>query len=322
VIKGASHAAATALAVFADVGRFLTLSVRSKAALAAENLFLRKQLALYEERKVQPHLATDAVRFVICALGRLFEWRSALRVVKPDTFIRWHRKGFRLFWRWKSRPKGRPTLPRNLRELLRRMAAENPIWGEERIADELLLKLGLRVSPRTVGKYLSRGSGPHRTPDPKQRWATFVRNHAKGIMACDFFVVVTATFRVLYVFVLIEVGTRRIVHCNVTAHPTADWALQQFREALPGDHAYRYVIHDRDRIYSKELDKMVEALGAKVLRTPVRAPKAKAYASHCTSFEHSGTSVIAGRRMMSFLPCAFFGASEPVGSYRYSGLSL
>jgi putative transposase len=98
------------------------------------------------------------------------------------------------------------------------MAADNPICGEERIADELLLKLGLRVS-RTVGKYLSRASGPHRTPDPKQRWATFVRNHTKGIVACDFFVVVTATFRFLYVFVLLEVGTRKIVHCNVTSHP-------------------------------------------------------------------------------------------------------
>ena len=245
--------------------------------LAAENLFLRKQLALYEERKVQPHLATDAVRFVMCALGRLFEWRSALRVVKPDTFTRWHRKGFRLFWRWKSRPKGRLALPRNLQELIRSRAADNPIWGEERIADELLLKVGLRVSPRTVRKYLSRASGPHRTPDPKQRWATFVRNHAKGIVACDFFVVVTATFQVLYVFVLMEVGTRRILNYNVTAHPTADWTVQQLREALPGDHTYRYVIHDRDRIYSKELDRIIEALGVTVLRTPVRAPKANGF---------------------------------------------
>ena len=106
---------------------------------------------------------------------------------------------------------------------------------------------------------------------------TFVRNHAKAIVACDFFVVLTATFRVLYVFVLIEVGTRRIVHQNVTAHPTADWTLQQFREALPGDHAYRFVIHDRDRIYSNELDQAVEAMGVRVLRTPVRAPKGSPY---------------------------------------------
>src|SRR4030095_16490419 len=166
------------------------------------------------------------------ALGRLFDWRSALRVVKPDTFIRWHRKGFRLLWLWKSKPRGRTKLPNNLRELIRAMAAENPIWGEARIADELRLKLGIRVAPRTVGKYLTDGSHTGRTRDPKQRWMTFIRNHAKAIVACDFFVVVTATFRVVYVFVIMEVGTRRIVHQNVTAHPTAEWTLQQFREAL------------------------------------------------------------------------------------------
>ena len=277
LITALSHVATTGRAVLADLGRFLALCLRSRAALAAENLFLRKQLALFEERMAQPHRATDAVRFVMSTLGRLFEWRSALRVVKPDTFIRWHRKGFRPFWRWKSRPRGRPRLPRDLRELIRRMAAENPIWGEARIVDELRLKLGLRVSPRSVGKYLSDGQGPRRTLDPKQRWTTFVRNHAKGIVACDFFVVVTATFRVLYVFVVMELGTRRIVHHNVTAHPTAEWTLQQCREALPGDHGYRYLIHDRDRIYSKELDRAVESMGVRVLRTPVRCPKANCF---------------------------------------------
>jgi putative transposase len=277
LITAFSHAATTGRAVLVELGWFLALCLRSRAALAAENLFLRKQLALFEERKAHPHRATDAVRFVMSALDRLFDWRSALRVVKPDTFIRWHRKGFRLFWRWKSRPQGRPSLLGNLRELIRRMAAENTIWGEARIADELRLKLGLRVSPRTVGKYLCEGGGPRRTPDPKQRWMTFVRNHAKGIVACDFFVVVTAAFRVLYVFVVMEVGTRRIVHHNVTAHPTADWTLQQFREALPGDHAYRYMIHDRDRIYSKDLDQSVESMGVRVLRKPVRSPKANCF---------------------------------------------
>ena len=164
-------------------------------------------------------------------------------------------------------------MPKNLRQLIREMAAENPTWGEERIANELKLKLGIRVSPRTVEKYLRNG-GPVRTPDPKQRWLTFVHNHAKVIVACDFFVVVTATFRTLYVFVVMELGTRRILHHNVTAHPTAEWTLQQFREALPGDHPYRFVIHDRDSIFSKELDKAVMAMGVRVLRTPVRAPKA------------------------------------------------
>jgi hypothetical protein len=259
-----SHAVTTARAVLFDLGRFLVLCFRPRAALAAENLFLRKQLALFEERKAHPQRATDAVRFVMSALARLFEWRNALRVVEPETLIRWHRKGFRLFWRWKSRPRGRPKLPSNLRQLIRSMAADNPISGEGRIADELQLKLGIRVSPRSVGKYLSDGRGPKRTPDSKQRWMTFVRNHAKAIVACDFFVVVTATFRVLYVFVAMEVGTRRIVHHNLTAHPTAEWTLQQFREALPGDHPYRYLIHDRDRIYSKELDDGVESLGVRV----------------------------------------------------------
>jgi hypothetical protein len=127
----------------------------------------------------------------------------------------------------------KPTLPKGLRKLIRKIAAANVTWGEERIANELNLKLGICVSPRTVGKYLRTGRPP-RTPDPKQRWLIVVRNHAQVIVACDFFVVVTATFRTLYVFVIMEVGSRRILHHNVTPHPTAEWAVQQFREALPG----------------------------------------------------------------------------------------
>ncbi len=122
-------------------------------------------------------------------------------------------------------------------------------------------------------KYMQSGH-PVRTPDPKQRWLTFIHKHAQVIAACDFFVVVTATFRMLYVFVVMELGTRRILHHNVTAHPTAEWTLQQFREAFPGDHAYRFPIHDRDSIFSKEVDKERTAMGVQVLRTPVQAPKA------------------------------------------------
>ena len=260
--------------VLVDLSRLLLLTTKSRSALAAENLFLRKQLALFQERQVRPHLATDATRWLLVFLGKFFEWRRALVLVKPETLLRWHRKGFRLFWRWKSKPRGRPRLPADLQKLIRTMAADNPTWGEARIADELRLKLGLRVSPRTVRKYLTGGSSSGRTPDPAQRWLTFVRNHARAIVACDFFVVVTATFRVLYGFVLIEVGTRRIVHCNVTAHPTTEWTLQQFREAIPGEHPYRFVIHDRDRIYSRDMDAAVTAMGVKVLRTPVRSPRA------------------------------------------------
>jgi putative transposase len=157
------------------------------------------------------------------------------------------------------------------------MAWENLAWGEERIANELLLKLGLRVSPRTVRKYIPKrfDRGPNHGI-PSQRWVTFVRNHAQAIVACDFCLVVTATFRLLYVFVVMEHATRRILHANATAHPTAQWTLQQLREAIPADHAYRFLIHDRDAIFSQELDRRVRHLGVRVLKTPVRSPQANA----------------------------------------------
>ena len=180
------------------------MATRFRTALVAENLFLRKQLAMFQERNVRPRRAEDSARWLMARLSLLFDWRSALAVVKPDTLIRWHRKGFRLFWRWKSKPIGRPVLPKNLRELIRKMAAENPTWGEQRIANELKLRLGIRVSPRTVQKYLASYRG--RTPDPSQRWLTFVHNHAQTIMACDFFVVFRARFRILYVLVITELG--------------------------------------------------------------------------------------------------------------------
>jgi transposase InsO family protein len=209
-------------------------------------------------------------------LSRLFAWQNALVNVKPETFLGWHRKGFRLLWRWKSRPHGRSRLPEEIQELIWRMARENPTWGEERIAAELLLKLSIRVSPRTVRRYMPLDSGSGNRV-PSQRWMTFVRNHAQGILACDFFVVVTASFRIFYVFVLLEVGTRRIAHFNVTAHPTADWTLQQFREGVTGDQPYRFVLHDRDSIYSAELDSALKAMSLRILKTPFRAPQANAF---------------------------------------------
>ena len=266
----------TLLPLLVDAGRFLRLYLRPSAALAAETLFLRKQLALYQERHVPPRRATHATRLALVWLGHWFDWRNALTIVTPQTFTRWHRHGFRLFWRWKSRP-GRPRIPLEIQALIRQMARENPTWGQERIANELLLKLGLRVSPRTVRKYmpkrLDHGRG-HRAPS--QRWRTFVQNHAQAIVACDFCVVITATFRLLYVFVIIEHATRRILHCNVTAHPTALWTLQQLREAIPSDHRYRFLIHDRDSIFAQMLDQRIRHLGLRVLKTPPQAPQANA----------------------------------------------
>jgi transposase InsO family protein len=199
-----------------------------------------------------------------------------LTVVTPDTLIRWHRAGWRLFWRSRSTPRGRPRIPADLQQLIREMARANRTWGEERIAHELLVKLGLEVSPRTVRRYLSRGTRP-RQGVPAQRWATFVRNHADAVLACDFAVTVTVGFRTLYVFVVLEVGTRRIVHWNVTAHPTAAWTTQQFRTAITGDTPYRSLIHDRDAIFAPEVDRAVASMGLRVLKTPVQTPQANAF---------------------------------------------
>ena len=259
--------------------QFLRTISHSRAALAAEILFLRKQLAYYQDHRIRPRRLRDASRLCLLFWSRLFDWQAALVVVKTSTFIRWHRKGFRLYWRWKSRG-GRPSLPKEIRQLIARMVRENVTWGEERIADELSLKLGIYVSPRTVRKYWPQlpgmGSGRRRTPSPA--WKTFVRNHAQGIVACDFLVAVTARFRILFVFVALEIGSRRILHCNVTAHPTAEWTLQQLRDAIPSDHPYQFLIHDRDTIFSSELDAEVKStFGLRVLRTPVRAPQANAY---------------------------------------------
>lgn len=220
---------------------------------------------------MKPKRVDAVTRVTLTFLSRWFDWRPALVVVRPETLIRWHRAGFRLLWRWKSRA-GRPPIPVELRELIRRMARENTVWGQERIANELLLKLGLRVSPRTVGKYMPRPA-PGR-PRGDQRWSTFLRKHAQAIIACDFFVAVTSTFRMLYVLVVIEHHSRRLIHYNVTAHPTAQWTRQQLREAVGYESRYSYLLHDRDSIFSADLDESVQKLGLHVLKSPPRSPKA------------------------------------------------
>jgi len=268
--------AATVSNLSVDLLRFLKAAMRSRSSLVAENLFLRKQLAFYEEHEVKPRRLTDAARIALVFWSHWFEWKQALTIVQPETLIRWHRRGFKLFWRWKSKP-GRPRLPRNLRELIAQMAKENPTWGQGRVASELSLKLGIYVSPRTVRAYWPSEPDRRCRRTSSQHWRTFVRNHARSIIACDFLVAVMARFRVLYVLLVMEVGTRKILLCNVTAHPSATWTLQQFREALPGDHACKFLIHDRDSIFSASLDRELESFGLRVLRTPVRAPQANAY---------------------------------------------
>jgi hypothetical protein len=174
-----------------------------------------------------------------------------------------------MLWRLKSRP-GRPAIPAQLQGLIRRMAAENPIWGEERIANELLLKLGIRISLRTARKYMPRR--PPGRPRGDLSGSTFLRLHAQGILACDFCLAITANFRMLYVFVVIEHGTRRWVHCNVTAHPTAAWTLQQLREVASIDHRYQFLLHDRDSIFSSSsgLNESIRARGPRTALGPAQ----------------------------------------------------
>ena len=175
-----------------------------------------------------------------------------------------------------------------IRDLIRRLAAENPTWGEKRIADELLLKLQIRLSPRTVAKYIKQRPRPRRSRD--QRWSTFLKNHAKAIVACDFFTAVTVAFRVIYVFVVLEIGSRRLIHFNATEHPTAEWTLQQLREALPGDQESQVSLHDRHKTFSAGLDEEVERWGIAVLKSPAHAPTANAFCERVIGIDSARVS--------------------------------
>ncbi len=211
-----------------------------RSQLALENLALRQQLAVRKRRVKRPGLCRRDRLFWACLARVWDQWRSALILVRPETVLRWHRQGFGYFWRWKSR--GRPCVSPEVIRLIRRMSRENPLWGAPRLRSELLL-LGYDVAEATVAKYMSRRG---RRP-PSQTWRTFLRNHLRTTAACDFFVVPTATFRLLFCFLILSHDRRRILHVNVTAHPTAAWTAQQIREAFPGDGTEpRYLLRDRD----------------------------------------------------------------------------
>jgi hypothetical protein len=191
------------------------------------------------KRKSPRPLLRRADRLFWVLLSRLWSaWREALVIVKPETVIAWHRKGFRLLWTWKSRRRkgGRPLVPREVRELIRRMSRENPLWGAPRVQGELM-KLGIKISEATVSKYMTRLPKP-----PSQTWRTFFRNHAGCLASIDFFVLPTATFRLLFVFVVLQHERRQIAHFGVTANPTAAWVVQQITEAFPWDTSPRYMI--------------------------------------------------------------------------------
>jgi len=224
---------------------FLRGVFRSRTELAAENLALRQQLTILQQKSKTPRLRRRD-RMFWALLSRIWvDWRAALLIVQPDTVVRWHRAGFRLFWRWKSRTAkvGRPKIKAEIRNLIRRMSRENPLWGTPRIQSELAL-LGHVVAESTIDKYQV-----HPRKPPSQTWRAFLDNHLKDIVAVDFFTVPTATFRILFAFVMLRHDRRRVVHFNVTAHPTAEWTAQQIAEAFPFDTAPRSLIRDRDGIY-------------------------------------------------------------------------
>jgi len=261
-----------------DVLKLVFLVMRSlfvsRAALAAENLALRQQLAVLQRAARRPRLRRrDRVFWVW--LSRIWRnWRSVVVIVRPETVVRWHRQGFRLYWRWKSRVReiGRPRVEREIRDLVRRMCRENKTWGVPRIQSELRL-LGHDVAESTVAKYMSRPRNP-----PSQTCRTFLENHVKEIAAIDFFTVPTVTFRVLYCFVVLRHERRRVVHFNVTASPTAEWTAQQVIEAFPYDEAPRYLIRDRDSIYGEFFKRRVKGIGIEEVVIAPRAPWQNPYA--------------------------------------------
>jgi len=241
--------------------------LQSRAALVAENLALRHQIVILQ-RSVKRLRLHRRDRIFWVWLSRLWRgWWSSLIVVQPETVLRWHSEGFRLYWRWKSRSRcGRPKLDAEIRALIRRMSRENPTWGRRRIRSELRL-LGYEVAELTVAKYMVRGRKP-----PSQRWRVFLKNHSREIAAIDFFTVVTLNFRVLICFVVLRHHQRTVVHFNVTSHPTGRWTAQQIVEAFPYDTVPRYLLRDRDGIYSTYFANRVRGMGIEEVLIAPRSP--------------------------------------------------
>ena len=252
-------------AFLAAIGVFF----RSRRATSLEILALRQQVAVLKRKRPRPVL-TRMDRFFWTALRQFWpQWSDVLAIVKPETVVGWHRAGFRLYWRWRSRPRGgRPKISEEFRTLIRTMAAENSDWGAPRIHGELR-KLGLEVSERTVARYLRR---LRRRSDPAKRWLAFLANHREAIVAMDFFTVPTLTFKLLYCFFVMEHGRRRVLHVHITSHPTSDWVVQQLREVFSGADPYRYVLLDHDSKFNGEVIAFLEATGLKPKRTSVQAP--------------------------------------------------
>lgn len=245
----------------------------SKAELIAENALLRHQLIILQRQVKKPHLTrSDRLWFLLLA-SCLSHWKEALLIFPPETLLRWHRQGFRLFWKFKSRNRGgRPRLSAETITLIQQMAQDNRLWGAPRIRGELL-KLGITVATATIQKYM-RAARPNRAPS--QTWSVFLKNHASDVWACDFLPVIDLFFRPLYAFFIVALDSRRVVHFGVTRNPTDAWVAQQLREATAFGPVPRFLLRDRDQKYGDAFMRVVKGSRIEVLKTPYRAPQANA----------------------------------------------
>ena len=256
------------------LGGLLRATLRGRRALVLENLLLRQQLAVALRPQRRPRVHWADRLFWVVARRLVPDWRRHLVLVQPETVLRWHRQGWRLYWWWRSRRStGRPPVPQEVRVLIRRLSEENRLWGTERIRGELL-KLGIAVGNGSIRRYRWRAA----PRPPSQTWGTFLRNHARAIWAADLFTVQTLAFKTLYVLFFITHGRRELLHVAVTAHPTAAWVWRQLIEATPWGRQPQYLIRDRDRVYGGDFVARAAALGIDTLVTPFRAPKANAIA--------------------------------------------
>ena len=252
-----------------SIGAAVVATLRTRTSLQLEILVLRHQLVVLQRTNRKRIRLSSSDRILWVCLSRLWpRWRSCLLLVKPATVIAWQRRGFRLYWRSKSRRIriGRPGIPKEIRELIRNMSASNVLWGAPRLHGELL-KLGIEVSQATVAKYMAK----HRKP-PSQTWLTFLQNHVKQLVSVDFFVVPTLTFRILYVFLVLAHDRRRIVHFNVTEHPTAEWTAAQIVQAFAWDKAPRFLLRDHDSIYGTAFRTQTRSLEINEVLTAFRSP--------------------------------------------------
>jgi putative transposase len=243
-------------------------ALKTRHQLAMENLALRHQVQVLRRSGKRPRL-TRADRGFWVLLSRIWrDWRNGLVIVKPDTVVRWHRTGFKLYWRWKSRrrKRGRPHVSLEVMALVRKISLTNPLWGAPRIHGELL-KLGIDLAQSTISKYMAHPRRP-----PSQTWKTFLRNHLGETASIDFFTVPTATFRVLYVFLVLSHNRRRVIHFNVTEFPSAKWTARQLIETFPWDTAPEFLLRDRDSIYGHEVVRTIHNLCAEQILTAPRSP--------------------------------------------------